>query len=838
MRPAETSIPSAMFIFPTRHVLHLTCAILLAVLPAGISSAAEDAPAPSNTSPIGVDPFQQIDSLLPTPTESRLASGAPGPAYWQQKASYKIDVTLDEDNRRLKGFERVHYENNSPHSLNYLWLQLQPDTYTPDSPATLTRTWSDNGSVSIGDLQRALIPETFEGGMNISGVKDATGKPLKTMIHQGLLKIELPAPLAPRSSFDFELAWEYAINDIKLLPGRTGYEMLDDGNAIYGLAYWYPRMCAYTDYGGWRTKQFIGRGEFTVEFGDYDVTIHVPADHALAATGELMNPEEALTPEQRERLKKSDTSDTPVFIVTKDEAEARRKVKTFPQQKAWRFKAENVRDFAFATSRTFVVDAWGVPLNGRTVRCMSLYPKEGMPLWDKYATHSVAQAIEVYSEVTGIPYPWPHCTAVMGIVSGGMEYPMINFNSPKPEKDGTYTETVKNRLISVIIHETGHNWFPMIINNDERHWMWLDEGFNQFVQGFAERAWKRRLGKSGEPSKITEYLVNPAHQPIMTQPDNLKDVGRNAYAKTSTGLTMLRETILGREVFDAAFKEYCRRWAFKRPEPADFFRTMEDASGFDLDWFWRGWFFSTSNNDVEVLAVTRRLLQTGDPAKDKERDDRKEAKLPPSLTEERDANLAKRVDKYDMLKDFYDTYDPHAVTEKKVDRYQKFMERLTPEEKATLANHQLLYEVRIRNNGELPMPLILQLEFDDGSKEIHRYPAEIWRLDGSEFSKLLITAKPLRSVMADPYNETADINYSNNRFPRTIAETDLTITKPTSGEPRTPRPGTPSTPASAAPSSDASNPMREHQEELRRKEQAAKKAEKKPDSAEPKPEPK
>ncbi|MBA4029804.1 MAG: aminopeptidase [Planctomyces sp.] len=796
---------------------------------------AADAPATANSSPLGADPFQQIDSLLPTPTESRLASGAPGPDYWQQRASYKIDATLDEDKRRLKGVERIHYENHSPHTLTYLWLQLQPSTYTPDSPATLTRTWSDTGSVAIGDLQKALVPETFDGGMKISAVKDAAGQPLKHLVNQGFLKVLLAAPLGPKQTVDFEVSWEYAINDIKLMPGRSGYELLDDGNAIFGMAYWYPRLCAYTDYGGWRVKQFIGRGEFTVEFGDYDVTLHVPADHALAATGELVNADKVLTAEQRELLKKSDTADAPVFIVTKDEAEEKRKVKTFAEMKAWRFRATNVRDFAFATSRTFVADAWGVPLDGRIVRCMSLYPKEGMPLWDKYATHSVAQAIEVYSDVTGIPYPWPHCTAVMGIVSGGMEYPMINFNSPKPEKDGTYSEAVKNRLISVIIHETGHNWFPMIINNDERHWMWLDEGFNQFVQGYAERAWKRRMGKTGEPSRIAEYLLNPAHQPIMTQPDNLKDVGRNAYAKTSVGLTMLRETILGREVFDVAFKEYCRRWAFKRPEPADFFRTMEDATGVDLDWFWRGWFFSTSMNDVELVSVSRRLLQTGDPAKDKERDDRKEAKLPPSLADERDAQLPQRVEKYEMLKDFYDTYDPHAVTEKKQDRFQKFMERLTPEEKAVLASSQLLYEVKVKNNGELPMPLILQLEFDDGSKELRRYPAEIWRLDGSELSKLLITAKPLKSVMVDPHNETADTNYANNRFPRVITETDLTITKPGSGEGRaTPRPGTPNTPANAPPGNESTNPMREHREELRRKEQAAKKGEKKPEAGEEK----
>lgn len=746
----------------------------------GGSSFAADAPESSNAVSPGADPFAQIDALLPSPTEARLPSGAPGPAYWQQKVSYKLDLTIDEDHKMLRGKEHVRYENKSPHTLTFLWLQLESNSFAPFSDGALSKTWKDTGEVTVLDFRRLLMANEFDGSTRILGIKDAAGGALTYTTNKGMMKVDLPQPLKAGETFEFDLAWEYLINDTKLVPGRSGNEVLDDGNAIFGMAHCYPRLCAYTDYGSWRLKQPIRYGEFTLEFGDFEVSVTVPADHIVGATGALQNPDDVLSANIKTRLTQSDTAASPVLIVTKDDAEAARKNKSAKETKTWKFAVKNVRDFAFTSSRAFVWDAWGVKLGDRTVRCQALYPREGMPLWDKYATHSVAQAVEVYSEVTGIPYPWPHATAVLGAhPSGGMEYPMISFNSPRPEKDGTYTERTKKGVIRVIIHETGHNWFPMIVNSDERHWMWLDEGFNSFVQGFAERRWKDDpLIPTAQPRLAVEYLTSEAHQPLMIQPDNIQNIPQNAYFKTSVGLTMLRETILGRKLFDVAFKEYCRRWAFKRAEPADFFRTMEDASGMDLDWFWRGWFFSTATSDVELVSVSRRKLNDGDPAKDGERHKASEAKLPKSLTQERDAGDPRRIDKFPTLKDFYDDFDPHAPTEKKQDEFKKFLERLTPDEKESLKFDKPVYEVKVRNNGKLPMPLILQLEFDDKTTELRRYPAEIWRLANGELSTLLISAKPVISVTVDPYNETADTNFSNNRFPRLIDQTDLQLTKP------------------------------------------------------------
>lgn len=725
------------------------------------------------------DPFAQIDHLLPAPNEYRLGSGAPGPLYWQQKVSYTIQASLDDDAKMIRGQERIRYENNSPHTLSYLWLELNANQYSPQSLAVLSATHTPVTSLSVNDLQRLIASSSFDGAMKISKVTTANGTPLTHVINQALLRVDLPQPLQPGRAFEFIVGWEYIINDVNLRPGRTGYELMEDGQAIYGISQWYPRLCAYTDYGGWRVKQFLGRGEFTLEFGDFDVTLDLPDDHMAYATGELLNSRDVFSPEQLKRWEESDRASRPVFIVTQDEAEAARTSGAKPGRKSWKFRALNVRDFAFASSRTFLCDAMGVRVNGRLVRCLALYPREGMPLWNQYATHAVAQTIEVYSEVTGIDYPWPHCTTVLGIPQGGMEFPMINFNGPRPEKDGTYTEDRKNRLIKVIIHETGHNWFPMMINNDERHWMWLDEGLNTFVQGFAERRWAgKEFSTVGIPRRIVSYLTSSGSQPIMTQPDNLTEVGNNAYTKTSTGLTILRETILGRELFDAAFKEYCRRWAFKRPEPADLFRTIEDASGVDLDWFWRGWFFSIRSSDQELVSLTRISLQSPDPAGDKERHERQQAKLPEDLTRQRDLDLPRRVDRFPDLTDFYDTFDPHAVTPKKLEDYQKIQERMTPEEKEAMTYNRPIYEITIRNHGELPMPVIVRLNFDDGTHEFRRLPAEIWRLAPKQITTYLLTDKLISSAQLDPYNETADINLDNNRFPRSIETLDVPVTVP------------------------------------------------------------
>ncbi len=749
---------------------------LLGLLSAGHCFAEEAIQTAS--APAKVSAFQQIDALLPTPTENRLATGAPGPAYWQQRVSYQIEATLDERRQMLMGKELIRYENNSPHELPYLWLQMEVNQFSPGSDSVLTQTWKNDTEIHVNDLQRLIAASTFDGGMKIQSVKAEDGTPLSHFINKNLMRVDLPRPLAPRSEIKFEVRWEYQINDSKLRPGRTGYEVLDDGQMIFCMAHWYPRLCAYTDYGGWRLKQLIRYGEFTLEFGDFDVKLNVPADHVVSATGVLKNEHETLSAELRDRLKKAETAPEPMFVVTKEGADAKREAAASPDLVTWHFQAENVRDFAFASSRTFIWDAWGCKIGDRTVRTQALYPREGMPLWNQYANHAVAQTLEVYSEVTGIPYPWPHATSVMGVISGGMEYPMINFNGPRPEKDGTYSDDQKRRVIGVIIHETGHNWFPMIVNSDERHWMWLDEGLNTFVQGFAERRWAKKYDRGAQPRNIADYLTGESHQPIMTEADNLLEVGRNAYAKTAAGLTILRETILGRELFDFAFKEYCRRWAYRRSQPADFFRSMEDATGIDLDWFWRGWFYSTGVSDQEITSVSRRLLEWDDPSKAQERHRREEQKKAPNITVIRDEGSPFRVEKHPALADFYDTYDPQAPTPEKEKKFKEMLDRLKPDEREMLKFDTPLYEVRLKNNGTLPMPVILELEFSDGEKEVRRYPAEIWRLNLETLSILLLAPKTVVAVTVDPFNETADPNFSNNRFPRRIDETDLKVTNP------------------------------------------------------------
>ncbi|WP_013630048.1 M1 family metallopeptidase [Rubinisphaera brasiliensis] len=728
----------------------------------------------------GNDPFAQIDDRLPTATAMRLATGAPGPEYWQQRADYQIDVTLDERRKRILGKARIHYENHSPHELTYLWLQLDANRFTPTSDRTLSSVVTTGDTLTVDSLQRLLATD-FDGGVKLNAVVDQAGKPLDHTVVKGMLRIDLPAPLPSGDSVDFGIDWEYAINNTKLVAGRTGFELFDDGNAIFCIAQWFPRLCAYTDYGGWRHKQFLRRGEFTLEFGNYDVKISAPGDHILLATGELQNADEVLTETQQQRLDQALASDEPVFIVTQEEAENTSANPSDEEYKTWHFRAENVRDFAFASSRRFLWDACGQSVGDRRVLCMSLYPKEGMPLWDQYSTHAIAHTVEVYSRVTGIDYPYPHATAVMGVVGGGMEYPMICFNGPRPEKDGSYSERTKERVIGVIIHEVGHNWFPMIINNDERHWMWLDEGFNSFVQSIAQREWDRNPKHSrAEPRSNVGYLTRDKQRPIMTHPDSVYDISSNAYSKPSAGLTILRETILGRELFDFAFRQYCGRWAYKRPQPSDFFRSMEDASGIDLDWYWNGWYYTTDSCDFDIVSIVKKNLHDGNPEQDQHREDKKKGTEFPDRIRELEVDQPRRIDKYETLRDFYDDYDPHALTEKKATTYKEFLERLTDEERETLADLENLhvYQVKIRNHGDLVMPLILKLTFADGESEIRRYPAEIWRKSPDEIETLLRTDKPLTSITADPYHETADTDLSNNVFPRPITEADVQITKP------------------------------------------------------------
>jgi len=718
------------------------------------------------------DKFRQLEELLPTPNEQRIASGTTGRGYWQQRADYSIDVALDDQQQHLTAKETVTYYNNSPDALNYLWLQLDQNIFEPKSESNLTSTAPDF-SVSheqergwtFSTIDRLLESEKFEGGERVTAVRDAKGNPLRFTIVRTMMRIDLPQPLAPGQSTVFSVDWNYNINDARKIDSRSGYEFFPrDGNYLYEIAQWFPRMAVYNDVSGWQHKQFLGSGEFTLEFGNYRVRITVPNDHLVAATGVLQNPQEVLSSTARQRLNQAATAKEPIFIVTPQEAKANESLKP-KGTKTWVFSADNVRDFAFASSRKFIWDAQGHNVEGKRVMAMSFYPNEGEPLWSKYSTHAIMHTLNVYSRHT-FAYPYPVAQSINGPI-GGMEYPMICFNGPRPEADGTYSARTKYGLISVVIHEVGHNYFPMIVNSDERQWTWMDEGLNTFLQYLAEQEWETNYpSRRGEPQAVAAYMASENQVPIMTNSESVLQFGNNAYGKPATALNILRETVLGRELFDYAFKEYARRWMFKRPMPADLFRTMEDASGVDLDWFWRGWFYTTDHVDISIDNVRLYTADTRNPETEKSVRRKEREERPQTLSQQRNAQIPKRVDQYPTLKDFYNTYDDLVVTTRDREEYQKFFSTLTNREKELLQPGMNFYLVDFKNIGGLVMPIILRVDYRDGSSEELRIPAEIWRYDNFSVSKLIITRKEIAALTLDPHLETADTDLSNNSFPR------------------------------------------------------------------------
>ena len=694
----------------------------------------------------GEPKFRQLEEILPTPNAYRTASGAPGESYWQQKADYDIKVELDDELQRIVGSEVIHYQNNSPDDLDYLWIQIDANLFAKDSDGHLTELAPDLEGLKFRSLRALLERESFEGHATIHSVKDATGQTLEHQVIKTMMRIDLPTPLRAGESMRFSIAWSYNIIDAQLIRARSGYEFFpEDGNFIYEMAQWFPRMAAYTDDRGWHHKQFLGSGEFTLEFGDYEVAITVPNDHIVAATGTLQNKEEVLSPLQLERLQEASGRRTPTFIVTPEEAKTN---ETTPAtgKKTWVFQAENVRDFAFASSRKFIWDAMGHTSGDQEVMAMSFYPNEAEPLWSRYSTHAVAHTMEVYSRHS-FDYPYPVAISVNGPV-GGMEYPMICFNAPRPLPDGTYWGIPKSReqwmhskygLISVIIHEVGHNYFPMIVNNDERQWTWMDEGLNTFLQYLAEQEWEEDYPSNrGEPKKMVSYMTSPNQVPIMSNSESILQFGNNAYGKPATALNILRETILGRELFDFAFRTYSQRWQFKRPQPADLFRTLEDASGIDLDWFWRGWFYSTDHVDLAITQLTQYQLDTLDPIIDNQRRKQERDKEPRTISELRNDDLKRLVDRYPELVDFYNDYDPLDVLEEDREKSQETLEKLNPKDRDLLKLEHHFYVVEVENIGGLVMPVILEIEYFNGNRETRHYPAEIWRRDSQSIRKLLL----------------------------------------------------------------------------------------------------
>lgn len=711
------------------------------------------------------DKFKQLEEWLPTPNEYRAASGAPGNRYWQQRADYTINVELDDANRRITGTETVTYHNNSPDTLPFLWLQLDQNTFAKDSDDAMTETAPSFEQIPFSSIDNLLARQTFEGGNRITAVRDAKGQALPYTVVRTMMRIDLRTPLAPGQSTAFTVDWNYGINDARKISARTGYEFFPkDGNNIYEIAHWFPRLAAYNDVSGWQHKQFLGAGEFTLEFGNYRVSITAPTDHVVAATGVLQNPGDVLTKVQRDRLEQAKQAQQPVLIVTPEEARANEASK-LGTKKTWVYAADDVRDFAFASSRKFIWDAQGHNVEGNRVLAMSYYPNEGNPLWAQYSTQSIIHTLNVYSRYS-FAYPYPVAISVNGPV-GGMEYPMICFNGPRPEPDGTYAARTKYALISVIIHEVGHNFFPMVVNSDERQWTWMDEGLNTFLQYLAEQEWERDYpSRRGEPRNITDYMLSEAQVPIMTNSESVLQFGNNAYAKPATALNILRETVLGRSLFDFAFREYARRWKFKRPMPADFFRTMEDASGTDLDWFWRGWFYSTEHTDISIENVRLYNIDTLNPEIEKEVVRKERDAQPQTLSQQRNRELPKRVDQVPSLRDFYNAYDPLAITPEEREAYQTFLKGLTDRQRELLNTGLNFYIVDLKNIGGLVMPIILRIDYADSTSETMRIPAEIWRLNNTEVSKLITTNKEVRSLALDPNLETADADMSNNYFPR------------------------------------------------------------------------
>ncbi len=732
--------------------------------------------------------FEQLGTILPTPNEYRTASGAPGPKYWQQRCDYDITCELDEPNRRLIGKETLTYYNNSPDVLTYLWLQLDENEHSNTNNSGYQTSNTMPGNITEQTIVRfgGKIDKDREYGINLTRVADAAGKALKYTVNKTMMRIELPQPLKPGQQFIFKIDWNYNIIERTRLGGRGGYEFFpEDGNDLYTMTQWFPRLCVYSDNQGWQNHQFVGSGEFALTFGNYKVAMTVPADHIVLSTGTGQNFQQVLTPTQFARWQKAQTATDVMEIVTLDEAVAAEKQKS-KAKKTWIFKADMVRDFAWGSSRKFVWDAMPTMVEGKKVMCMSAYGKEAYSLYRKYSTKAVAHTIKTYSKFT-IPYPYPVAQSLEA--ANGMEYPMICFNFGRTEKDAngkysansTYSEGTKNGMLGVVIHEVGHNFFPMIINSDERQWTWMDEGLNSFCEYLAEELWDNKfpVGK-GPAYKIVDYMKLPKDmlEPIMTNSENIIQFGPNAYSKPATGLNILRETIMGRENFDYAFREYARRWAFKHPTPADLFRTMEDASAEDLDWFWRGWFYGTEACDISLDTVKWAVLNTQAPPLTPASTTKRPVAKPilntfddiSKIRNRNDKSIVFATDADPSLRDFYWRYDRDLV---KVDTTPFEINtpaanpanNFTEAERFALAGDKNMYELTFSNKGGLVMPIIIEWTFKDGTKEVDRIPVYVWRKNENRVIKTFMKNKEVVSIQIDPLRETADINTGNNTWP-------------------------------------------------------------------------
>ncbi|GAA4310514.1 M1 family metallopeptidase [Mucilaginibacter gynuensis] len=749
--------------------------------------------------------FEQLGTILTTPNEQRTASGAPGVKYWQQRADYNIKCELDEKTQTLTGSETITYFNNSPDPLSYIWLQLDENEHNNLKTSNYQSSSTMPRAATLQSVDRSEKSDKDNGyGFNILKLTDVTGKTIPYTINKTMMRIDLPVALKPGQQYIFNVNWNYKISDRMVYGGRGGYEYFpEDKNYLFTMTQWYPRLCVYSDFQGWQNHQFTGRGEFALTFGNFKVQMTVPADHIIGATGECINYSGVLTPTQFARYQKAKTAKAPVEIVTLAEA---KKAETTPSaaKKKWVFQANNVRDFAWGSSRKFVWDGMGQNIEGKTVMCMSYYGKEAYNLYSKFSTRAVAHTIKTYSDFT-IPYPYPVAQSVEA--ANGMEYPMICFNYGRTEKDGTYSESTKNGMLGVVIHEVGHNFFPMIVNSDERQWTWMDEGLNSFVEYLTEELWDNKFPvKKGAAYTIVDYMKLPKDElePIMTNSENIVRFGPNAYSKPATGLNILRETIMGRELFDFAFKQYAKRWAFKHPTPADLFRTMEDASGEDLDWFWRGWFYGTDPVDISLDSVKvakADLSATKLPGNGGVNGGGASKVAPPAVNSfedlskvlnREDKKIKFYTDRDTAARDFYWKYDRGLASVDTV-KYASIVKAkgaqpATELETPTDAEKQkygekYFYELSFSNKGGMVMPIIVEFTFKDGSKQLDRIPAQIWRLNEKKASKFYVQDKEVASIKLDPMRETADIDETNNVWGKAVEPSKFQLFKLKAGGP-------------------------------------------------------
>jgi len=708
-----------------------------------------------------INKFSQMYAEMATPNMFRTASGAPGPAYYQQRADYKINLELDDKLSRMYGSETVTYYNNSPESLDYLWVQLDQNIARRDSQTPLIDSQTMPQATSVENFTKTYMGKGFDGGFNLEYVKDEKGNGMKYTINNTMMRIDLPKALKKGEKVVFSIKWWYNINDYMKDGGngRSGYEVFPDGNKIYVIAQFYPRMCVYNDVEGWQNMQFWGRSEFALTFGNYDVKITVPSDHILDGTGVLQNRSEVYTAAQEKRWQLAENSfDKPIIIVTQEEATAAEK-NFATAKKTWHLKAENVRDFAFSTSRKFILDAMAVQVGNNKPMAISMYPKEANPLWENLSTKAVAHTLKTYSKYT-FDYPYPKAISVSA-EDQGMEYPMICWNYGRPDENGKISDRVKYGMLGVIIHEVGHNFFPMIVNSDERQWTWMDEGLNTFLEYLTEQEFDKNFPADRGPAKsIVPYMKGNQQflEPIMSHGDVVYNFGANAYGKPATGLNILRETIMGHELFDHAFKTYANRWKFKHPTPEDFFRTMEDASAVDLDWFWKGWFYSTDVVDLGIKNV-KQFYVTEDASK--------EAAANVNRRGRRMPNSGPMIYLVNSESTELKPESKTALETEKVMALNEYINKnYSSEEKAALKNPKYFYEVEFDKPGSLMMPIIAELQFEDGTSETHKFPVQIWRRNNTTAKRVFATEKKVVKIQLDPKLETADIDVTNNTWPK------------------------------------------------------------------------